>query len=613
MNEPKKFLGFKLSHLAIAFCLLFVANTAITGLPPTTLQGLWDTVKTTTFNFFAPNYQITTVNGGRLIETGNKNILKNGDFENSASAIANFTCSTVTPAVETTSVISGKQSIIMSPSAQTFECYQDATLYASNFQGSTQLLAMVWIRTNQSGIKVCSRNDGVTSTTNCVTVAPQSPSVWQLIKVPFISSSTSNGISIAASTSITGNVYIDDAFVGAVDISANVDQSRIAGESYWAGTTSATCTRTSATIGALTCNAALPSPTIVTSSMGTWGTTDNDLLRQTITDLPAGKYKAKFQVPTISAAASNSAMAINDGTTTCEAVRANDGSAANLNQTVECTFTYASSGTRTFELYVASAASTITVSNNSIAPRVSTKFILEYFGSGQIYSASCGANCVSDFSATISSAGVVSGENADWINGNAAVSGTSIYDITLAAGVFTVAPNCTATPQSGSALTIRESAVASSAALQYTTFATSTTTATASAWKLHCQKTGADFIASRTITGSFAEVATSKGIPKPAIVSAEVSSAGVVSQDESDFINGNCAVTDTSLYTCTWSTSFWLAAPKCFPNTTSTNNALKTDKEAIPTTSSGVFRGANSTSGAKTATGFSLICHGSIP
>jgi hypothetical protein len=87
----------------------------------------------------------------------------------------------------------------------------------------------------------------------------------------------------------------------------------------------------------------------------------------------------------------------------------------------------------------------------------------------------------------------------------------------------------------------------------------------------------------------------------------------VVSQDESDFINGNCVVSDTSLYTCTWTTGFWSSAPKCIPNTTSGNNGLKADKESIPTTSSGAFRGANSTSGAKTATGFTLMCHGGVP
>ena len=202
-----------------------------------------------------PNSQVTKLAGiNSLVETGNKNILVNPDFEHSTFNNS-WTATTVTPAVETTAIISGKKSVIMSPSAQTFTFVQDSTLYASNFQGSTQLLAMVWIRTNQTGITVCSRNDGVTSTTNCVTVAPQSPSVWQLIKVPFISSSTSNGISIAASSSITGNVYIDDAFVGAVDLKQDVDQSRIAGESYFTGTTSCDWNRASATIGAMTASA----------------------------------------------------------------------------------------------------------------------------------------------------------------------------------------------------------------------------------------------------------------------------------------------------------------------------------------------------------------------
>ena len=47
-----------------------------------------------------------------------------------------------------------------------------------------------------------------------------------------------------------------------------------------------------------------------------------------------------------------------------------------------------------------------------------------------------------EFSAKVSSTGVVSGENLDWINGNASISDTSLFTITLNTNVFNADPNC---------------------------------------------------------------------------------------------------------------------------------------------------------------------------
>lgn len=155
---------------------------------------------------------------------------------------------------------------------------------------------------------------------------------------------------------------------------------RIAGESFFAGTASCSWSRTSTTVGAFTSSATCPGPTVVYSSLGSWQTTDSDLPRQTINSLPAGIYKAKFYASSAMGTANASAFAINDGTTTCEPVRANDAATNAGGAVVECTFVYASSGNRVFELYGGSAATALTIGNNQTAPRISTKFILEYWG-----------------------------------------------------------------------------------------------------------------------------------------------------------------------------------------------------------------------------------------
>lgn len=166
-----------------------------------------------------------------------------------------------------------------------------------------------------------------------------------------------------------------------IPISMVTGAPQIAGTSYFAGTASCTWTRTSTTIGALTATAACPGPTIEYSQIGAWSTTDSDLPRQTITSLPAGTYKATF---IFNAAQSTNivsiGISINDGTTTCEAMPGINTNIASLH-VVSCIFNYASSGTRVFELYTGSSSGTVTVANSQAsAPRVSTRFILEYWG-----------------------------------------------------------------------------------------------------------------------------------------------------------------------------------------------------------------------------------------
>ena len=64
-----------------------------------------------------------------------------------------------------------------------------------------------------------------------------------------------------------------------------------------------------------------------------------------------------------------------------------------------------------------------------------------------------------------------------------------------------------------------------------------------------------------SIVGSFNEVTTSEGITKPVIYSFYVSSTGVVSQDFSDFISGNC--TNANPTVCTITSNKVNIAPNC--------------------------------------------------
>jgi len=149
------------------------------------------------------------------------------------------------------------------------------------------------------------------------------------------------------------------------------------------------------------------------------------------------------------------------------------------------------------------------------------------------------------FSAKVSSTGVVSGENLDWISGNAVITNTATYALAFSSNIFTQAPNCVATAQESVDLTtlgVVERVVVTNTGGSWRVTAGNTGGPIAADWRIICTKQGADYKAKNVITGSFS------GIEKCAdpyectdTFSAKVSSGGVVSGENIDWIDGNCS------------------------------------------------------------------------
>jgi len=168
----------------------------------------------------AQNNLVTNMGGiNALLETGNKNILINPSFEH-ATFSTGWTNSAGTFTQDTVVEIDGLKAAKLVLSSQTMSLTQSSTLYASQFADGVQGLASVRVKSDVA-LKVCSIQAGVVSTTNCVDV--QANNKWGLYKVPMILGATSNGISIASSGAVSGTVYIDDAFVGAVDLKVDIN------------------------------------------------------------------------------------------------------------------------------------------------------------------------------------------------------------------------------------------------------------------------------------------------------------------------------------------------------------------------------------------------------
>lgn len=99
------------------------------------------------------------------------------------------------------------------------------------------------------------------------------------------------------------------------------------------------------------------------------------------------------------------------------------------------------------------------------------------------------------YSAKVSSAGVVSEESKDFINGNCVASGTgsATFTCTFNTGIFTVTPNCVAASSTqGWAATVSTSTTASQAVVQ--TEYIVVPAANADSFKVSCQKQGVDYL-----------------------------------------------------------------------------------------------------------------------
>jgi hypothetical protein len=168
-----------------------------------------------------PNDSLTqTASGKYLAQTGNNNILANPSVEHS-TVQSNWSLTNGSSAVETSAVIQGQQSIKLTLTAQALEFFQTSTRYAAQFADGVQGAASIRVKTSVSGVFACPVQNSAIQYSLCA--AHSGDGKWALLKVPFVLGGTNNGIAIISGTmssgtvtpgSITGTVYVDDAYVG---------------------------------------------------------------------------------------------------------------------------------------------------------------------------------------------------------------------------------------------------------------------------------------------------------------------------------------------------------------------------------------------------------------
>jgi len=383
-----------------------------------------------------PNNQLTLTDTNKhLVETGNNNILVNPGFENSTFSTG-WVNSAGTFTDESSVLVHGKKSAKLVLSAQTMSLTQSSTLYQAQFADSVPGIASVFVKSNVA-LKVCSIQAGVVSSTNCQNVP--STNTWGNYIVKFNMGGTSNGISIASTGSVSGTVYIDNAFVGVAQPSTEA------------------------------------------------------------------------------------------------------------------------------------CASTL--------------------------------SCTDVFSAKVSGAGVVSAENVDWINGNC-ITSSGQKSCTFNSSIFTVAPNCVVTPSSSNGQEVRIDSITASV-ISLTTYLNSSQVA--DSVNIVCQKQGVDYIG-KTINAvaSDQNVAT-PGATKAVQYSAKISSAGIVSDELGDFINGNCS--GSSPYTCNFNANTFSSVNCVCSVSGTTATSCRVESSSSSSSVIRTISGAPAT----LSDSFSLICHGVKP
>lgn len=103
------------------------------------------------------------------------------------------------------------------------------------------------------------------------------------------------------------------------------------------------------------------------------------------------------------------------------------------------------------------------------------------------------------------------------------------------------------------------------------------------------------------------------GLTKPKLVSAYVTdgaSVGTVSEDDSDFINGNLTNSGAGLFGLTFTTSYWTSTPHCWATPQSGTASCVTGRNGTTGLNITCRDHSNGTNGANSDENFTVFCHG---
>lgn len=180
------------------------------ALPPTTLSGQNSVTKPTTFTFKAPYSQATQISGiESLIETGSENMLVNPGFEGVGATGWTCTVGTCTKTTTAGQFTSGKAALSVALSAQVMNVSQTVTT-PSGIQKQGFARAIYRVPATMVDFQICTLVDAAEQT--CVPTANLiKDDTFRSIEIPLTFGSTSAGIKFKTTSTYTANAYFDGA------------------------------------------------------------------------------------------------------------------------------------------------------------------------------------------------------------------------------------------------------------------------------------------------------------------------------------------------------------------------------------------------------------------
>jgi hypothetical protein len=463
------------------------------------------------------------------------------------------------------------------------------------------------------------------------------------------------------------SLKIDDCYLGPAEgyNVGSVSQASFIGSAYFALTASCVFTRTNTVLGAMA-DTDCPGPTVESNpGPGTIQTTDANAPIVTVNNLPPGVYRVLVSGQSgISSSSTWSSLTISDGTTQSGQKGVNTNTSVISPFSVEGVFTYTTAGNRSFELYAASSTAALNIDLTGGNQGLRFYIYRSPLTSEMSYTPDKVANSWSGYhDGTCSwartnvaygdptadaSCALVETTNTNF--GTVSTSGSVLPAITFTPsragkywvcalfGIASTATNPTLNARlTDGTTTIAETTRRYIGATGVTDFentplcgqyvATSTTAKT-----LSIQTAASTGAASLQMVGSVSRSSIEwsifqidQSLPAPLlvnsvvtpysgvmrIVSAQISSTGVVSNETGDWINGSASISGTSIFTLVWNSGIFSGTPNCqaTPAQKSAVNATIGERTAA-TSSGGAWVTSNISGNALTVYDWVLFCMG---
>jgi len=546
----------------------------------------------------------------------------------------------ITEGTATTCAASSESTVVMISPENKKSLKLACTASTGNWTGSaksttqaatTQGLVQAWIKTSQSGVKFIPRINGVDQTAIQLDVA--SDNVWRLYSIPVVLGATSVSYKVSASTSITGDIYIDDVYVGPKSLRTSIgvdtpwvdDSANFTPNNFGTVTNKQIFSRrvgdelqvrgrfTNGTVAAATASIDLTGYKIDLTKIPT--TVANTARLGKFDDLVNATFGASSKSMVFSDGTDNDTIFISNAGNGSGYNKANANALATSSGGVAFEFSVPIAGwSSTFDYYTANPMDganwqSYTPSTTGVGTPSGVSFkyrrngdtldVIGFFTTGTVSASLVSVSLPSSLTIdsdkitqnnTTSNPGTLVGRAQGAGFANHAVNiitatGTStslVYFGTPDAGTNQL------TPQNGNGIFTSSEKIAVKFSVPI------------SGWS------------APQITGTFKDVVTTPNSSngKPVIYSASVSGAGVVSNEIGDFINGNAALS-VSQFTLTWNSVF-SATPNCTVTPLATDPQNICVRNSISSTT-GVWTCYESSAGAASNTGFDIVCHGLAP